>query len=170
MSDASPAAKPPGTPTPEVCDGIDNDCNGQVDDLAGVAGGDVNNCGGCNVRCQAPANSAAACVNGGCAWTCAAGTVDLDRDPANGCECRVTNAGVELCDGVVVSPGTGIMRSIDTPGVYSGFWPGMPHSQWKRIVLAAQGLRAIVARLRRLERATGSASDEGTADSDKGEA
>ena len=80
------------------------------------------------------------------------------------------NGHIELCDGVVVSPGTGIMRSIDTPGVYSGFWPGMPHSQWKRIVLAAQGLRAIVARLRRLERATGSASDEGTADSGKGEA
>ena len=30
---------------------------------------------------------------------CAPGTVDRDRDPANGCECAIDGTGVELCDG-----------------------------------------------------------------------
>jgi len=64
------------------------------------------------------------------------------------------NGHIELCDGVIVSPGTGIMRSIDRPGVYSGFWPGLPHGEWKRIVLEVQGLRALAARMRTLGRDT----------------
>ena len=71
------------------------------------------------------------------------------------------NGHIELCDGVIVSPGTGIMRSIDRPGVYSGFWPGMPHGEWKRIVLEAQGLRELAARVRRLGHGT---ADEGGGD------
>ena len=34
----------------EICDGIDNDCNGLVDDGVEVMS-DLNNCGGCNSPC-----------------------------------------------------------------------------------------------------------------------
>ncbi|HVR61250.1 MAG TPA: MopE-related protein, partial [Polyangia bacterium] len=90
----------PGLPKPEVCDGIDNDCNGKVDDVTATAGGDVGNCGGCNIRCTAPANSVAACVKGGCTTACSPGWVDTDHNPDNGCECQITNGGVEICDGL----------------------------------------------------------------------
>jgi hypothetical protein len=91
----------PGAPKMEVCDGVDNDCNGRVDDVAGAAaGGDVKNCGGCGIACATQRNGVAACVMGGCVSACAAGFVDADRDPANGCECQLTNGGVETCDGV----------------------------------------------------------------------
>jgi hypothetical protein len=45
------------------------------------------------------ANSAPACVMGGCTSACAAGYVDADRRPDNGCECALTNNGKEICDG-----------------------------------------------------------------------
>jgi hypothetical protein len=91
----------PGAPKPETCNGIDDDCNGRVDDVPGGATtGDVANCGGCNVACSMRPNSVAACVMGGCVSTCAPGFVDTDRNPANGCECKLTNNGVEICDGL----------------------------------------------------------------------
>jgi hypothetical protein len=91
----------PGAPKPETCNGIDDDCNGRVDDVPGGATvGDVANCGGCNVACATRANSVPACVMGGCVSTCAPGFVDTDRNPANGCECKLTNNGVEICDGL----------------------------------------------------------------------
>ena len=91
----------PGAPQPETCNGIDDDCNGRIDDVPGGATtGDVANCGGCNVACAALSNSVPACVMGGCVSACAMGFVDADRNPANGCECKLTNNGVETCDGV----------------------------------------------------------------------
>jgi hypothetical protein len=90
-----------GTPQAETCNGIDDDCNGRVDDVPGGATtGDVANCGGCNVACAAAPNSVPACVMGGCVSACASGFVDADRNPTNGCECQLTNNGVETCDGV----------------------------------------------------------------------
>ncbi len=90
----------PGTPAAEVCDGVDNDCNGRVDDVPGQITGDAANCGGCGLACPVRDNAVATCASGGCVSTCAAGYVDADRDPANGCECHLTNGGVEACDGV----------------------------------------------------------------------
>jgi hypothetical protein len=84
----------------ELCDGVDNDCNGVVDDGFDLMS-DLNNCGGCNRPCYFPF-AASSCDTGVC--TQGACLPDFyDRDPATpGCEtsCQKSNGGVEICDGV----------------------------------------------------------------------
>ncbi|HVZ72011.1 MAG TPA: MopE-related protein [Polyangia bacterium] len=84
----------------EVCDGIDNNCDGTVDE-GFVFASDVNNCGGCNKRCFFPFANAS-CNSGVCTQgACLDGY--YDRDPnVPGCEtaCQKTNGGVEICDGL----------------------------------------------------------------------
>ena len=62
----------------EACDGLDNNCNGAVDDGFDFMT-DVANCGGCNVTCSFPF-ATASCVNGVCTQgACLPGF--YDRDP-----------------------------------------------------------------------------------------
>ena len=82
----------------EVCDNIDNDCNGIVDDNPSDCGGgssccsglcidttsDVSNCGGCNSVCTPEPNSMPQCTGGACTFVCDAGFADCQ--PGNGCE------------------------------------------------------------------------------------
>ena len=76
----------------EVCDGVDNDCNGVIDD-ADVSSPD--HCGTCTNNCvnQVLNATAATCnfiakgVPGTCGYvSCASGYYDLDKNAANGCE------------------------------------------------------------------------------------
>ncbi|HEY4393104.1 MAG TPA: MopE-related protein [Polyangia bacterium] len=84
----------------EICDGLDNDCNGIVDD-GFVFLTDIDNCGGCGRQCDFPF-AQAKCDNGVCEQgACLANF--YDRDPnVPGCEtpCFKTNGGVEICDGL----------------------------------------------------------------------
>jgi hypothetical protein len=87
-----------GTPSAEVCDDIDNDCDGTVDD-----GFDKDNdpryCGGCT-PCDLPF-AVEGCAMGSCTIAfCQSGHVDLDGDPANGCEYACSIGGPEVCNGV----------------------------------------------------------------------
>jgi|GEM_PF-2667619 len=93
----------------EKCDGIDNDCNGTIDDVdQSRLAMDPNNCGACGVVCNF--NSVkrfGACVSGGDAGaphcvptTCQPGFVNLDpSDPACSYQCSPTNDPTEICDG-----------------------------------------------------------------------
>jgi UDP-3-O-[3-hydroxymyristoyl] glucosamine N-acyltransferase len=65
------------------------------------------------------------------------------------------NGHIELCDGVIVTPASGVMRSIERPGVYSSFWTSLPLAEWKRVLIEVRGLRGLIARVRRLERGAG---------------
>jgi hypothetical protein len=88
-------------PTIEVCDGKDNDCNGQADDGFDLQT-DPQNCGKCGVSCDRP-NAVGACVAGVCAQAeCKPGFADLDGKTDNGCEysCPLPVPGVEVCDGI----------------------------------------------------------------------
>ncbi len=69
----------------EVCDGLDNDCNGLVDDGLDTSR-DVEHCGACLQPC-APAGGVGLCVAGLCeVGGCEPGRVDANGDPGDGCE------------------------------------------------------------------------------------
>ncbi|MCA9539138.1 MAG: hypothetical protein KC620_09655, partial [Myxococcales bacterium] len=88
-------------PQPEVCDGLDNDCDGQPDEDFGILS-DVNNCGRCGFVCDL-AEASARCSQGACLIdNCNPGFWDNNGNDADGCEyaCTLSNQGVEACDQV----------------------------------------------------------------------
>jgi hypothetical protein len=92
----------------EICDGLDNDCNGKIDDVTpDKLILDPKNCGKCGNECKFP-NAYGQCVggfDGGMPMCkengCQPGYIDLDGDPTNGCEyvCTPTTPPTEVCDG-----------------------------------------------------------------------
>ncbi len=77
----------------EQCDGLDNDCDGQIDEGFSLST-DVNHCGACNRVCSAPNVSASACTSGSCGVTsCVPGFANCNGTYPDGCEVNVlTNA------------------------------------------------------------------------------
>jgi hypothetical protein len=92
---------------PEVCNGVDDNCDGQTDEGFDLQT-DPMNCGACGTQCNKP-GAQTRCIAGSCAITgCFSGFDDRDGDTAgpyaasNGCEysCFQSNGGVEACDGL----------------------------------------------------------------------
>ncbi len=83
----------------EECDGQDNDCDGLTDEDFDLEK-DARHCGTCENDCWNLANVAdVACANGFCVISlCRDGFVDIDQKTEDGCECEMTNGGVESCD------------------------------------------------------------------------
>jgi hypothetical protein len=111
-------------PALEVCDNVDNNCDGQIDEGFNLQTDPVN-CGACNNKCNLP-NAIAGCAAGKCTIaTCKPGFADLDKNPANGCEytCPVMPPSVETCnnkdddcDGVVDNAqGSNVVGSLPPP-------------------------------------------------------
>jgi hypothetical protein len=88
----------------EVCNEVDDDCDGVVDEANDVrvqVFSDPLHCGGCGRVCEGP-NATYGCRVGECVIdACTPGYVDYNGDPVDGCEtdCIITAGGQELCDG-----------------------------------------------------------------------
>ena len=105
----------------EICDGIDNDCDGVVDNGFDL-NADALNCGVCGTICGF-ASAEAVCVQGAChIGTCDPGYANNDSNESNGCEyhCPVApplayercNGIDDNCDGRVDEP-----SALETPPV-----------------------------------------------------
>jgi UDP-3-O-[3-hydroxymyristoyl] glucosamine N-acyltransferase len=91
------------------------------------------------------------------AHTAIAGCAGIAGSTRIGRNCKIggaamLNGHIDICDGVIVTAGTGVMESIDRPGVYTAFWPAVPRGEWMRTLLTVRGLRELTARVRTLER------------------
>ena len=89
-------------PSTEICNDVDDDCNGVIDD--GFLSGDIRNCGSCGNVCSY-ANGFAECRSGSCALVaCEDGFWDANMDtgsfPNNGCEYACEFQGAEACNGI----------------------------------------------------------------------
>jgi len=85
-------------PTIEVCDTLDNDCDGMTDENFDLAN-DRNNCGGCGTVC-AYTDGVAGCSASTCSLLgCLDGFFNADMDDTNGCEYACSFAGTEICNG-----------------------------------------------------------------------
>ena len=82
----------------EICDGKDNDCDGETDETFAFET-NPDHCGGCDNACTFD-NARGDCQASQCQLgDCEPGFVDLNGELADGCECRLSNGGVETCDG-----------------------------------------------------------------------
>jgi len=96
------------------CDGVaTNGCE------TAINAADVNNCGGCGIRC-AFANASARCDAGSCVMgACAPGFADCDGNPANGCEVN-TGSDNANCGACGRACGAGRVCSMGTCAVTCG--------------------------------------------------
>ncbi|MBL7964743.1 MAG: hypothetical protein JNM31_12975 [Flavobacteriales bacterium] len=83
---------PNNPPSTEVCDGVDNDCDGMVDEGFNVMT-DPSNCGFCGNVCSLP-NAVSACTSGVCTiGFCLPGYADCNGLAFDGCETFVGGGG-----------------------------------------------------------------------------
>ncbi len=99
----------------EVCNNVDDDCDGMVDEGYDTQT-DPQNCGSCGNVCNLP-HANAACSAGGCViGSCQAGYHDNNGIAADGCEfgpCFIS--GVEVCDGVDNDCDGNVDEDVGTP-------------------------------------------------------
>ena len=114
----------PGAPDLEVCNGIDDDCDGTPDDGSGAA------------LCPAAPNVMTySCTAGMCSFTCITGFHDMNGNYADGCECSADTGGGNACTAPYV---VGTINPGDAPVSITGVLPtGL--SQWYSVSFPSVG-------------------------------
>lgn len=85
------------------------------------------------------------------ACTGIAGSVNIGRYCMIGGAVNM-NGHITICDGVIITPTSGVLRSIDKPGLYTSFFPAQPGQVWKRLLIRFLQIDNIVQRLKALEK------------------
>lgn len=99
---------------PEVCNGLDDDCDGSFDEAFNLQS-DTNHCGDCEFACINESGTTY-CGGGLCMPTCLLGAQDCDSNPINGCELRDSNP---TCPSVPSAAINGDSTAV--PLTFSGF-------------------------------------------------
>lgn len=91
------------------------------------------------------------------AHTVIAGCVGVAGSARIGRQCRIGGAAMilghlEIADGVTISPGSMITRSIAKPGTYTALMPFQAHDNWLKTAAHIRHLEALVERVSQLER------------------
>ena len=99
------------------------------------------------------------------AHTAVAGCTGIAGSTTIGKHCMIGGAAMigghlHITDGVIVSGGTWVTRSIEEPGMYLSVIPATPGREWRRTVALLRGLGKLNDRVRRIERAKGRTEQE----------
>jgi UDP-3-O-[3-hydroxymyristoyl] glucosamine N-acyltransferase len=91
------------------------------------------------------------------AHTAIAGCTGISGSVRIGRNCRIGGAAMiaghlSIADGTVISAGTGVMKTIDVPGIYSSVFPILPYAEWKHVAVEMRRLRSLAQRVAALER------------------
>src|SRR5271156_5571101 len=91
------------------------------------------------------------------AHTAIAGCVGIGGSTTIGRNCKIGGAAMiaghlDIAEGTVISGGTALFESIAAAGVYTGVFPPLEHREWKHVAAIIRRLRAVLERLRALER------------------
>ncbi|MEZ4335664.1 MAG: hypothetical protein R3B82_03465 [Sandaracinaceae bacterium] len=73
---------------PELCNAVDDDCDGAIDEDYMLLS-DPLRCGGCTTVCPAFTTATATCIGGTCGFECIPGFADCDGRGDNGCEADI---------------------------------------------------------------------------------
>ncbi len=98
-------------PTVELCNGLDDDCNGRIDEPFDLDR-DADNCGRCGRVCSGE-NATPYCEGGFCRLDCDPGWFDGDGLTENGCECNAQQ--LDRPDPEAVAPGEAV--DVDCDGI-----------------------------------------------------
>ena len=98
------------------------------------------------------------------AHTAIAGCVGIAGSTHIGRNCKIGGAAMisghlRIVDNTIISGCTGVFHSIDTPGVYTGAFPALPHREWQFAMSGTRRLRTLEARIHALERALAPTSE-----------
>lgn len=103
----------------EECNGLDDDCNGAIDNGFDTMT-DEENCGECGNECT-NGRGTTTCSMGACVPSCTNGAADCDGDPDNGCELQDTNPTCNMGASVGLTVSGDAAQTVMTTGTTESF-------------------------------------------------